>query len=1157
MQLATLLGVIFASPLAVLAVAGGAAAVPIIIHLLNRKRYVVVNWAAMRFLLAAQKKNVRRLKLEQWLLLATRVLLVLLVILAMAAVMPWFEPVWQRLFPGDALAAPSRGRTHKIIVLDASFTMATRRPDDLTRFDAARARAKAILDKAAPGDGFSVIMLGSPAKVVVPGPADDPSKVAREIDDLTLPHGSADVAGGLHAVAEMAAKPLGKYARREVYLVSDLRKSAWTLPTGVAKSAETAPPGSSSAAAEAWGRILGSARVIAIDVAGQDVDNVAVTSVSLGDPLPLVHTDLAVTATVHNHGRQERRDLPVSLFVGRAGTKVPLAELGQKLITVQSNAAAPVSFPLDRQNRFREPGQYVLQVRIGEDPLRLDDSRSLAVTVRDTIPVMVVNGKLSPDPLDRASGFLSRALNPFPEGERSAESPAAVRVITPRDFQDAGLGDLFKPDAPIEVVFLCDLPTIGGNEAARLEAHLKRGGSVVIGLGPNAAKNIDAYNRVLFNDGKGLLPGPLVGVRRAADGQYFSLFADADAFKQSPLSGFRSEKEQSSFATPRFGRYIRLDLPPNGPARRLFSFVSSGGDEKQNQLDPAVVEWPRHRGRVIVFASSLNADWNEWPRTLSFAPFIQELLRFAVAPATRQTIQAGEPLEAYMPSTFVGLSATVSYEDGSSGESLPVVAQDEAGLALLRNADRSGICRLNVGGKYDALFAVNVPVVSPTGGAESDLRRLTASDFKSAAPDADIQVVSEVSEIQYRPVAMPTGEGEAMAVEPRGPAVARVVLFIALGLILLETFLAWRYGSSRASNSPDPMRMRPTRWLTPLWAVPLVVSVVAFAIVAHAVATGEFLGFLPSSVRGPIEQWLGVPAASPGEGTRWRLESMAFLTGDQSSDRWLVGGLLVLAGLYVWRFYSRERLGPGATGPPIPGWRNPLLRLGALRLGLLALTLAVLLPQLRLAFEREGWPDVVIVFDESRSMAVVDNFRDSAVRAKADELKREWEKIAAPRIKALKERAEEINRTISRDPNSADAVRHREELAQIEARVLDLQTPHRLNLVKAMLASGLGEWLQAFLKQRQMRVHVYRVSAQATQIAELNDPEQCQKLLDEIMDVMPTGETSQLGTGVASVVKTFRGGSLNAVVMFTDGVTTRGEDLPTAAKAAGRAGVPP
>ena len=75
---------------------------------------------------------------------------------------------------------------------------------------------------------------------------------------------------------------------------------------------------------------------------------------------------------------------------------------------------------------------------------------------------MVVNGKPSPDPLDRASGFLARALNPFPEGERSPESPASVRVVTPREFQDAGLGDLFRPDAPVEVVFLADLPASAG-----------------------------------------------------------------------------------------------------------------------------------------------------------------------------------------------------------------------------------------------------------------------------------------------------------------------------------------------------------------------------------------------------------------------------------------------------------------------------------------------------------------------------------------------------------------------------------------------------------------------------------------------------------------------------------------------------------------------
>ena len=51
---------------------------PIIIHLINRMRYKRIRWAAMEFLLKAQKRNRRRLIIEQLLLLALRCFLVLL-----------------------------------------------------------------------------------------------------------------------------------------------------------------------------------------------------------------------------------------------------------------------------------------------------------------------------------------------------------------------------------------------------------------------------------------------------------------------------------------------------------------------------------------------------------------------------------------------------------------------------------------------------------------------------------------------------------------------------------------------------------------------------------------------------------------------------------------------------------------------------------------------------------------------------------------------------------------------------------------------------------------------------------------------------------------------------------------------------------------------
>src|SRR5487761_1736273 len=60
--------------------AAGAAMVssPIIIHLINRMRFKRIRWAAMEFLLKSQKRNRRRLIIEQMILLALRCLLVLL-----------------------------------------------------------------------------------------------------------------------------------------------------------------------------------------------------------------------------------------------------------------------------------------------------------------------------------------------------------------------------------------------------------------------------------------------------------------------------------------------------------------------------------------------------------------------------------------------------------------------------------------------------------------------------------------------------------------------------------------------------------------------------------------------------------------------------------------------------------------------------------------------------------------------------------------------------------------------------------------------------------------------------------------------------------------------------------------------------------------------
>ena len=135
---------------AALVTGGVAVSVPVIIHLLNRRRFKIVVWAAMRFLLAAQKQNTRRMRLEQLLLLLVRCLLVSLLVFAMAAVMPWMEQVWAHFWPeGGGHNVARAARMHHVFVLDGSLSMNTQ-TDGKSWFDNARDMALKKMKRAPP-----------------------------------------------------------------------------------------------------------------------------------------------------------------------------------------------------------------------------------------------------------------------------------------------------------------------------------------------------------------------------------------------------------------------------------------------------------------------------------------------------------------------------------------------------------------------------------------------------------------------------------------------------------------------------------------------------------------------------------------------------------------------------------------------------------------------------------------------------------------------------------------------------------------------------------------------------------------------------------------------------------------------------------------------
>ena len=105
---------IFLNPLLLWGLA--AAAVPVAIHLLHRRRFQRQRWAAMEWLLAAAQQNKRRLQMENLLLLAARTLAVLF--LALAITRPSFSD--------SALLLGATPKTHLYVLLDNSASMGAR-----------------------------------------------------------------------------------------------------------------------------------------------------------------------------------------------------------------------------------------------------------------------------------------------------------------------------------------------------------------------------------------------------------------------------------------------------------------------------------------------------------------------------------------------------------------------------------------------------------------------------------------------------------------------------------------------------------------------------------------------------------------------------------------------------------------------------------------------------------------------------------------------------------------------------------------------------------------------------------------------------------------------------------------------------------------------
>lgn len=661
----------FASPFLLwgLALAG----IPILIHLLYKRRYVEVPWAAMRFLLSAAKKNSRRIRLEQLLLLAVRTLILLL--LAAALARPFLETLGA-YFQADVPA-------HRILVVDVSYSMGYRAAEQ-SRFERAREVGRQIAASSRQGDALNLVRIsGSPPHAVIQRPTFQHAQVAEEISQLRLTEERGSLVAALASVRELL-REAPEIARKEVFVLSDFQQEDWLLT------------GSEAAALrETLQQVSGRSELTLIDVAAGEAPNSAVTALSFEEPLVTIGRPVVFRAGLRHFGPLTLSDQPVELAIdGR------LAET--RRIDLPPGAEVPVDFT----HVFAAGGEHTVEVRLEPDLLPLDDVRRLSVPVREQLQVLLVNGKPSGEAMGNATDYVRLALAPL-----SADRPTAG-LVRPHVIPE---GELTSTDlARYDCIFLCNVGMFTAREADLLRAYAQGGGGLVFCLGDQVRP--DNYNQVLSSEGAGVLPAKLGEVAGSARSTGEAFQFDTASLAHPIVRPFAGNPGAGLEATNTFA-YVRAE--PAGEAQVALKF-SSG--------DPAIVTAPVGRGRVVLVTTSVDREWSTWAVFgHSLVPLVHEIVEFAVSgERTERQLTIGQPLTETFATRALDMPVSLELPDGTR-QPLPTEHKEGFSNVSFDAVETSGFYKLHLGPPLGErlVFAAN------SDPRESNLAKVTEDRLRT------------------------------------------------------------------------------------------------------------------------------------------------------------------------------------------------------------------------------------------------------------------------------------------------------------------------------------------------------------------------------------------------------------------------------------------
>lgn len=425
-----------------------ALAIPILIHLLMRRRIIRMRFSTIQFFLKKDEKSGRRKKLRQWLLLATRLALLALIVLAFA-----------RPFQKSNAPSGKQEQRNIVFVLDRSASMSALE-GGVSRWTKAKDLIKKTLDGLTWNDQVALVECAAPSSTLFSFMP--PSKLKPELDKLAEGYGAGDLGEALQeATKVLSAKNLS--GKLSLYVISDLQRQSCL------NIAKTAVPRQIELKVFVVGKTAFPNRAV---------------------------VDLNLSADGKRSLNMEVADFSPSPAPARLNWAIDGRKQTALSFSAESGGKTNVALP------ELSPGWHQIEARLEpNDSFSCDNARFLALNIPAPLKTLCVETRDGKHRFEEESFFVNSALDPDSSPGNTLPSMFQIEKIEAAKAS-AILSDRQRL-SQYRLLLLPALRQIPNGAGDALRDFVNQGGAIVFWMGENV--DADRYNAEF----KGLLPAIL------------------------------------------------------------------------------------------------------------------------------------------------------------------------------------------------------------------------------------------------------------------------------------------------------------------------------------------------------------------------------------------------------------------------------------------------------------------------------------------------------------------------------------------------------------------------------------------------------------------------------------------------------------------------